>query len=968
MAATIGMGLVFENSSNDFLSTKETLSIPAEKIFTVSINGFGNEYSAELAGFTKKQIDSFNQHASLHRIVVKNVKIGDFDLVSQLGGDFSGTDWILPVEVANGLGPLHRLNFGGAEGIDNIYGDLTLLKSGDVPKIDHATIARNLFWLDTHLQLPNNPVSLSWASYVALLTSKPGEGSAGLSAALQSVSSIPKPLADVIGVIPELVLRALPITHAAQALQFLTGAYLGGQLIGSLKSSQPFFDINQSYGPEQTGWYRQVERNPNTNVPVFVIDTNPLTRVMVIRQIDGRSIEIHPDGSQIQPHPEYGVAYTAADGHGTLFFKGTDGATGDALSATVVVDAGSTIKLESGGWRVLTPVDQYAGVYQSVLYRGMEATFSEIQFNASSEGSSTDKLSISQPIVHTLAHSDAKQSWSAYTLAAEIQQTTIRISPEHIRVVLRDSDRRIIQTIDSITTDRGIDTRYHDWEGRLQQRITIERLNTDATRTSIYNEAGSATETTLVQRYRRGGEIYDLEDHTDFIDGSRLLTVRDSLGRITKTESVPIGAISDSQREVVRDQLDSDIADFLTALRQNNTLNIILSAARIALDYSRAQGITTLQQDALVNDVSSGLALVTSLRSIQSSDMLAKIGGAVGLLSSSNYLASRLVGSGYLNTGQLGALSQIGAILSVANLANLGKMIEAGRVGSAGASVVSAVNSVGYLSGASTSMMGSGAIIAINPIVMVVAAFALDSLFGSNRPPPPPQATATFYHDNSGVLRYRISAANPLGEQILRRELDVLVRQLEHQLVHANSSIKFGEHRLALVAARMPTIQIASWPSTEGNGVDNYFFVLQQRDPARNDSLTLALARQDLVRLYGASLLVPEAIVQGWEIEHLRMKFGPNEANWQTEGEWLRGHRAIERQRAQLQAELDRATSEWKATAQQNLSLTGPASSSHLVSNVSAIHISVQANSTSTNISNIPNSADTAYVAMTSAE
>ena len=166
MTTTVGMGLAFQNSRGIDLNSLGALSIPVEKIFTVSINGFGNEYSAELAGFTKDQIDSFNQQASLHRIVVKNVKTGEFDLVSQLGGDFSGTDWILPVEVANGLGPLHRLNFGGAEGIDNIYGDLTLLQAGTVPKIDHATIARNLFWLDTHLQLPNNPVSLSWATAI----------------------------------------------------------------------------------------------------------------------------------------------------------------------------------------------------------------------------------------------------------------------------------------------------------------------------------------------------------------------------------------------------------------------------------------------------------------------------------------------------------------------------------------------------------------------------------------------------------------------------------------------------------------------------------------------------------------------------------------------------------------------------------------------------------------------------------
>ena len=115
IAPTIGLGLVNASSNANSQNSVQQLEIPAEKIFTVSFNGFGNEYSSQLAGFSQEQIDRFNQQASLHRIVIKNVKTDEFDLVSQLGGDFSGTDWILPVEVANGLGPLHRFNFGGAD-------------------------------------------------------------------------------------------------------------------------------------------------------------------------------------------------------------------------------------------------------------------------------------------------------------------------------------------------------------------------------------------------------------------------------------------------------------------------------------------------------------------------------------------------------------------------------------------------------------------------------------------------------------------------------------------------------------------------------------------------------------------------------------------------------------------------------------------------------------------------------------
>lgn len=944
IASILGLGLVHGAPRGDKRDFYKSLGIPPEKIFSVSINGFGNEYSAELAGFTKEEVRLFNQNAALHRIVVKNVNTGEFDLVSQLGGEFSGTNWILPVEVANGLWPLHRLNFGGAEGIDNLYGDLTLLRSGTVPKLDHASLARNLFWLDSHLDLPNNPVSLTWASYVALLVSKPGEASAALSAMLQSVTDIPKPLTDIAGALSELILRVLPVTHAAQALQFLIGGYFGGRMIGSINSPQPVLDLAAILGPVQEGWTRWVENFPDTNRPAFIADTNPNTNIVVIRQLDGRAIEIHPDGLQIQTHPEYGIAVIHGDGHGTLYIRNSDLSTGINASTTVAIEPGSTVKLTAGGWQVITPVDHYEGRYTSVIYRGEVAREREMQFSADAEGAAIDKVSLTNEIVRELPAAD-------YTppIRGLIQQSSLRLSDDHFQFVLRDDDRRVIQTIDVVTTINRSETTYRDGQGQLQRQVIVEQLHAGATRTTLIDASGSPTESTVTQRYHRSGEIYDLEDRIDYADGSRILTVRDSLGHITSAESVPIGAMSEAARESVRDQLDDDVADFLTALRQKDTANIILSAARIALDHARAQGLSTFQQDHFVADVSSSLGLLTSLRSIQSGDTLAKLGGAVGLLNSSNYLASRISGSGYLTPAQVGTLSQISAMLAVANLTNLGKMIEAGQIGSAGASVVSAINGVGYLSGASSAMTGAGAIIAINPIALVVAAFALDSLFGNDPPPPPPQASASFFRDPSGALRYRISAANPLGESIMRRELDQLLRELNQQLSQANAEISQPAHQLQFVASRMPTLEIASWPSRDKNGVDNYFFIVHQQDPLQGEIGTLGIARQDLVKLYAETLLTPEAIVQHWEVDHLRAMFGGDEANWLTEAEWLRERSPTERQRAQLQAELQRATTQWKAASQVNLMLSGTLSNTDHRSNVTPLAVSSSAESSARN-------------------
>ncbi len=476
----------------------------------------------------------------------------------------------------------------------------------------------------------------------------------------------------------------------------------------------------------------------------------------------------------------------------------------------------------------------------------------------------------------------------------------------------------------------------YDSEGRLVETESTERLDATIHRIVRKDADGSLIETRVEQDIEVLEKSYRLIDSVDAQTNSRVLKVIDSEGNEQKSDvSSRVSEAAESSAKA-KDQLHSDIADFLTALRQKDTAGIILSTARIALDYARSQGMVTTHFDGMVADVSSGLALVSSLRSLQSGDALAKVGGTVGLLNSTNYLAARFNGTGYLSSAQSAMLSQIGAMLSIANLANLGKMIEAGQIGSAGATVVSAINGIGYLSSTSSALMGSGAVVAINPIVMVVVAFALDSFMADDPPPPPPQGTASFYRDDSGALRYRISESNPLGASILRRELDQLIPKLERLLAEANAHISTPQSALSLIASRMPTVQISAWPSRTDNGVNNYFFVLAQKDPMRDDPAYVAISRLDLVKLYGETLALPEALVQQWEIDHLRAKFGTDEKHWQTEGEWLRGRSPVEKQRSQLQAEFDRANAHWEAAAKVGLMLSNSDDSPAQRGNVAA--------------------------------
>lgn len=452
MAPIVGMHLIngSPGSKNKFFY--EDLGIRPEKLFIASINGFGDEYSTKIAGFSDDDINEFRSKADLHRVVVQNRFTGEYDLVPQMGGRFSGTDWILPVERATGT-QLHSYRFGIAEGSDNLYGDLSGMKPGAVPFFDHSSLSRNLAWLDSRDFVKNNPVSLTWAGYVAMLFSQPGESSESISRTLRYVAGMPKPVANVIGVISEIVLRALPITHAAQAISFLAGTYLGGNLIGSINSPLPVFDVDAAFGPVQNGWLRDVKNDEASKIPIAVIDTNPETQVKVIKRPDGRTLEIHPDGSEIQTHPDFGVAAVNADGSGMLYLKVHDAATGDIASTTVLLEPGSILKPEEDGWRVLKAIDSSSGLYESTLYHGTRMQLSEIQFDADATGKLTGKSLQTLPIIRQLPA-------NSLTLPDQqgIQQSTVRIDANHFQVVLRDDDRRPIQVVDVINNKTRSET------------------------------------------------------------------------------------------------------------------------------------------------------------------------------------------------------------------------------------------------------------------------------------------------------------------------------------------------------------------------------------------------------------------------------------------------------------------------------------------------------------------------------
>jgi Ca2+-binding RTX toxin-like protein len=902
-----------------------------DQLKVVTINSPGSEIGLQSLGFTQEKIDDYYASEVQVNIVSYDVKTKMTDVVAQTGGKRVGIDYGLGVTINTTPLDMHRMHYGIEEGYEAVGGDLKQIERINVPSLSHQTFNQNIEWLNKKLGLENNILSMTWAAYVAVLFSKPGEAAGGISLALQSFLKIPKGLADALGGIGEVIIRALPAANVARAAELLFGSFVIGKTIGSETAAEtPFTAL-------QPGWIRQefIEKNSQAWLEGLraVIDTNIHTGVKVIHQGSGNTQEIHPDGTLIYSHTQFGVGVFNSDGSGTLYLKETDKVTGEVNSTRVTINSSDRIELVPDGWRVTKSLNTSGTEVEFIHYTGLTASVYVGHFTEEELNNQKVKMFNEKSVTHKkldIVSTLPEDNLLGTTTVSKLPNGTV------LRIV-RDEDRRVLEVMkeEFINNNKRITT-ITDAQGQVTSVRIEEKLSEYTYRVVKKNSNGEELETTVTTEYVMDNEVLYLHDITNHSSKTRTLSTLDSTGKIKKTESISITADAVQLTEQDRNQIYSDVADFLTALRQKDKTGLILASARLVLDYGRTQGMTTLPFDNRVKDVSSGLSLISSLRSLQSGDTLAKVGGVVGLLHSTDYFTKRLTGSGYLSGPQTSALYTIGALLSIANLANLGKMIENNQLGSASATVISAVNSVGYLT-SSTSLMGAGAIIPINPIVMVVAAFVLDEIFAEDPPPPPPQGIATLLRNTDGTLGYRLSEHNELGASILNTEMQKLLPTLEKQLAEANKSIRDPDHAFVLIASRMPSVRLSSWPSRTENGINNYFFLCEVADPLSDTPSYLGIARQDLQKLYAETLLSPEALIQAWEVQHLISKFGNDEKNWQTESAWLRNRSPIEQERIRLQHEYDNAYAKWKALSTIQLAVTDTIEEGNVKGNVAQI-------------------------------
>ena len=496
--------------------------------------------------------------------------------------------------------------------------------------------------------------------------------------------------------------------------------------------------------------------------------------------------------------------------------------------------------------------------------------------------------------------------------------------------VVRNNDGRELHKLEVVYNSQGGITLTRLSE--LQPDLSVKTVERGAT--------GIALKTIRLQRFDDGDEKSFLEEITDHLTG--VVTLRSTVGTGVNAQSREIVLVTAAdgwnnldpavKTQKINDSLYGGVADFLNAARGGDKVGMLLAGGKMALAYSRRDGLEAPGQlDTFLGGVTSFVGVLGALQGLKSDNLKTQIGSAVSLLSNANGLyASFNGGVGFItNTASLRLLGQIGAVLTIANLANLGDMLDNGQYGSAGATLAGAYSALGTLGGGTAASVGveaSGGFFGIVPFepmtmaIIFVAALVIDDMFADEEPPPPPPfGEAVFKRLADGSLGYEIVNAGNGGVEVLTAKMDALLAKLNQQVGQANNGNTDPDMALALIASRMPTVRIQSWPSHFENGISNFFFVLESIHPQTGEKMYSGIARQDIVEHYAESLVGPEAIVSQWQINHLVAKFGANDANWKTEGQWLSALSPVEQQRHALQQSLAGANAVLEAAKQSSL-------------------------------------------------
>ena len=466
----------------------------------------------------------------------------------------------------------------------------------------------------------------------------------------------------------------------------------------------------------------------------------------------------------------------------------------------------------------------------------------------------------------------------------------------------------------------------YDKSGNITATVLTERQDNNVMRTTVRNGAGATVQMVDKQIYDDGTAVeLKTENGQQYVrsivpksDGSAETETSDWKSLTTgKTQS----------QEQATNAMYSDMAGFVNALRGKDKVNQLLYAAKIGLNYQIANGaqnatILGLNQNHLAG-LSAVAGVVAGLRALRSDDTKTQISGAVGLVSSANNLYSlgstggESISAGFLSPAQAGALQLVGAAISIANLKHLDEMIDNGQYGSAMATLYGAyvgATAIGTVMAAETVSAGIAEIMAgasaAGPVGLYIAvgAIVLDSMFAEDPPPPPPVGGALFKLDAKGKLVWEYDAqTNDLGRSVLAPHMQAMADKLKTYVQESNKDVIDVDRQYVLLASRLPKVYIQSWPSYTDNGKTNFYFALEQKHPQTGELVYSNVARDDIDSDYAAYTVMPEALVQRWQVATMSGKFGADESKWLTEGQWANGNSALEQQRAKLAKAMDDA-------------------------------------------------------------
>lgn len=215
----------------------------------------------------------------------------------------------------------------------------------------------------------------------------------------------------------------------------------------------------------------------------------------------------------------------------------------------------------------------------------------------------------------------------------------------------------------------GNDKTY-DVQNNLVAESTYHRNDDNSVTTLRYNGKHELVSTTT-QTFDDGTQIeIKIENGRSYV---RSLVPQENGTGVDASDWRDLTTNQALNQQAYQNLIYSDMAGFISALRSGDKLNQSLYGAKMAMDVMLSQGQTVEQGLAGLRTgmdaVSGAVGVVASLHALRSGDTLTQLGGATGLLSSSNQLVAamnggaigskQLVDNGFMSGAELAALRTV---------------------------------------------------------------------------------------------------------------------------------------------------------------------------------------------------------------------------------------------------------------------------------------------------------------------